>query len=315
MKGKIKFSRFLTLIISVTLLISLFGTAATALADEGDDEDIVYYDINGNKLSDPYNAELCYSENGTPIPCPVYTADEDNEPKGEKSIPPGQLVRNGLSGPVVAVNVTSQYFLVETKFGIVQVFTDADVANMTGHRVAVKLGKIEGGASAFAHNGTDNVTGNVTGITANGTVMQFGNLYRVATALQFRLIPSKGMNKHSWGTIESMNQGCFLVDEEGNQIQAVCGNSSGNVIGLISGSGNGTGGNATPLLLQTQQMSRILARIQLRLEQAENEDNEETQARLEKQLEKLEKKQLQLEEKRAERAAVRAEKAQNKGQK
>lgn len=242
-------------------------------------------------------------------------ADENEDSDVEKSIPPGQMVRNGLSGPVVGVNVSSKYFLVETNFGIVQVCTNQTVnASMIGQRVAVKLGKVEGGASAYAQNGTDNVTGNVTGITANGTIMNYSNLYRVATALQFRLIPSKGAMKHKWGSLESLGQGCVFIDEDGNQIPVQCGNSSGNVIGLVGGSGNGTSGNVTPLLLQTQQMSRIRARIQLRLEQAEDEGDTKTQERLEKQLEKFEEKQLRIEEKRAERAAVRAGKAQKKGQ-
>ena len=232
-------------------------------------------------------------------------ADEDEDSEDGTSIPPGQMVRNGLSGPIVAVNVSSKYFLVETNFGIVQVCTNQTInASMIGQRVAVKIDKVEGGASMYAHNGTD-----------NGTESEFGYIYRVATALQFKLIPSKGMNKHSWGTIESSGQGCYLVDEEGNQIPIACGNASGNVIGLVGGSGNGTSGNCTPLLLQTQQMSRILNRIELRLKQAEDEGDTKTQARLDKQLEKFGEKQLRLEEKKAERAAIRAEKAQKKGQK
>jgi len=299
MKKKNKLIRLLTLLVSVALLVSLFSTTGTAFADDGDD---VYYDEYGNELADPYNAVECYTENGTPVACPVYDADEDEDDDSEdgKSIPPGQMVRNGLSGLVVGENVTEGYFLVETNFGIVQVYTGEDVANMTGQRVAVKLGKVEGGASMYAHNGTGNAT---------------GNIYRVSTALQFRLIPSKGALKHKWGSVESLGQGCVFIDEEGNQIPVQCGNSSGNIIGLVGGSGNGTSGNGTPLLLQTQQMSKIRARIQLRLEQAENEGDGKTRARLQSQLEKFEEKQLRLEEKKAERATVRAEKAQKKGQK
>ncbi|MFC1948022.1 hypothetical protein ACFLXY_08915, partial [Chloroflexota bacterium] len=248
MKRKNKTIRLLTLIMSVILLVSLFGTAGAAFAEEDDDS-------------------------------------ED-----AKSIPPGQMVRNGLSGLVVGINVTSGYFLVETNFGIVRVesdivkgYTDEEAANMTGQRVAVKLEKVKGGVSEYAHNGTD-----------NGTASEFGNICRVATALQFRLIPSKGAMKHKWGSVESLGQGCVFVDEDGNQIPAECGNSSGNVIGLVGGSGNGTGGNATALLLRTQQMSKIQNRIQLRLEQAENEGDGVTQARLQWQLRKFEDKQLRL---------------------
>ncbi|UCD08602.1 MAG: hypothetical protein JSU79_09610 [Dehalococcoidales bacterium] len=232
-------------------------------------------------------------------------ADEGDDTGDEKSIPPGQMVRNGLSGPVVGVNVTSGYFLVETKFGIVQVCTNQTVnASMIGQRIAVKLEKVDGGASMYAHNGTD-----------NGTESEFGYIYRVARALQFRLIPSKSAMNHKWGTVESSSQGCVFVDEEGTQIPAVCGNSSGNVIGLIGGSGNGTSGNVTPLLLQTQHMGRILARIQLRLEQAEDEGDEKTYARLQRQLEKLNEKQLRLEAKRAEKAADKGKKGPKSGKK
>ncbi|HEY93957.1 MAG TPA: hypothetical protein G4O15_03330 [Dehalococcoidia bacterium] len=268
MKRKNKSVRLLTLVISAILLVSLFGSAGTASADGDDDSD------------------------------------------DKKSIPPGQMVRNGLSGYVVSVNTTAGYFLVETNFGIVQVdtdivkeYTDEEATNMTGHRVAVKLEKVKGGASKYAQNGTD-----------NGTASEFGYIYRVATALQFRLIPSNGAMKHKWGTVESLGQGCVFIDEEGTQIPVQCGNSSGNVIGLIAGSGNGTSGNSTPLLLQTQQMSKIRARIQLRLEQAENEGDGKIRERLQERLEKFEAKQQRLEERKAERAAIRAEKAQKKGQ-
>ncbi|UCD10068.1 MAG: hypothetical protein JSU79_05355, partial [Dehalococcoidales bacterium] len=57
----------------------------------------------------------------------IAFAEEDEDSGKAKSIPPGQMVRNGLSGPVVGVNVTSGYFLVETKFGIVQVCTNQTV--------------------------------------------------------------------------------------------------------------------------------------------------------------------------------------------
>jgi hypothetical protein len=256
---KKKIVRFLTLLVSAVLLVSLFSTAGIAFADEGEG-----------------------SEDG-------------------KRIPPGQMVRNGLSGPIVGVNATSGYFLVETNFGIVQVCTNQTInASMIGQRVAVKLEKAAGGASAYAHNGTGNAT---------------GNIYRVATALQFRLIPSNGAKKHKWGTIESSGQGCYLLDQKGNQIPIACGNASGNVIGLVGDSGNGTGGNGTALLLQTQQMSKIRLRIQQRLEQADAEGDGKTYQRLQKQLEKFEEKQLRLEEKKAERAANKAEKGQRNGQK
>jgi hypothetical protein len=173
---------------------------------------------------------------------------------------------------------------------------------MTGHRVAVKLVKVEGGASKYAHNSTD-----------NGTASEYGNIYRVATALQFRLIPSDSAKKHKWGSVEPLGQGCVFIDEEGNQIPVQCGNSSGNVIGLVGGSGNGTSGNVTPMLLQTQQMSKILARIQQRIGQVEDEGDEKTRDRLQKQLEKFVDKQQRLEEKKVERAAIRAQKAQKKG--
>jgi hypothetical protein len=198
MKKKNKLFKLLTLLVSVTLLIGLFNTAGTAFADENDDT--VYYDEYGNELTDPYNAVECYTENSTLVACPVYVADEDDDSRDGKTIPPGQMIRNGLSGPVVAVNVSSEYFLVETNFGIVQVCTNQTInASMIGQRVAVKLGKTVGGASEYAHNGTGNAT---------------GNIYRVATALQFRLIPSKGALKHKWGSVESLGQGCIFIDEE-----------------------------------------------------------------------------------------------------
>jgi hypothetical protein len=105
-----------------------------------------------------------------------------------------------------------------------------------------------------------------------------------------------------------LSQGCVFVDEDGNQIPAACGNTSGNVIGLVGGSGNGTSANATPSLLKTQQMSRVQDRIRLRLEQAEDEGDGKTRMRLERQLAKFDAKQKWLEQRKAERAAARGQK-------
>ncbi|UCC15967.1 MAG: hypothetical protein JSU58_06215 [Dehalococcoidales bacterium] len=316
MKKRNKVIRLITLAISVILLVSLLGTGGTAFAD-GDD-DTVYYDVKGNKLEDPCGFKgKCYiysenssdntTENLTSVECPKCT--KKNDDSGEKKrIPPGQMVRRGLTGYVVGVNVTDgyYYFLVETNFGIiVKVCTNQTTnqtvnATMIGKRVAVKLEKVEGGASEYAQNGTDNRTDNVTGA------------YREANAIQFRLIPSKGGMKHKWGTVGPLGQGCIFEDEDGNQIPAACGNSSGNVIGLVGGSGNGTGGNGTAMLIQTQQMSRILNRIEQRIQQAEDEGDEVTLAWLQWKYKKFEAKQLRLEEQKAARAQKANKKGKNK---
>jgi hypothetical protein len=321
MTGK-KFARFLTIISSIVLLVSLFGTAGiVVMAEDGEeDEETTYYDENGENLTDPWNADECYNAEGELVPCPEMPEDKEEDGSGNATrIPPGQLVRGGVSGPIVGIG--DGYVLIETNFGVVQIYTDEEVVeSMIGQRVAIKLAKTAGGASGYARGDEeedteegDDTSGDDTG---GGDENGDSEYYRVATAEQFKLIPGKGTKKHSWGTVESTEEGCFFVDEDGNEIPIECGDTDEDVVGLIGGGDDENGGTdengGSPVLLGTEQTSKIQERIEKRLEQAEEEGDEKTLQRLQQQLERYEEKQLERQEKKAEREAARAEKAQGK---
>ncbi len=338
--------RFLAVFITITLLATLGGTAVLA-DEEGDElEDTVYYDEDGNPLEDPYNADTCYDAEGNEIPCP----EEQEDSRGDKPIPPGQLVRRGLSGSIVGVG--DGYVLIETNFGVVKVYTDEEVdESVIGQRVAVKLGKTEGGASGIAgddgEDGSEGQEGDGTGDTGDGegdgtggtgdgegdgtggtgdgegdagsgedgdnnVTSDDSEFYREATAEQFKLIPSKGTKEHRWGTIEPTEEGCAFVDDEGNTIPTDCDDTDEAFVGLVD-EGDDEDGDGTPELIGTEQTSKIQERIEARLAKAEEDGDDKTIQRLQQRLERYEEKQAERQARAEERAAARAERSQNKG--
>ena len=119
--------------------------------------------------------------------------------RGKGRIPPGQMIRSGLVGQIVAVGDNGTVFI-QTNFGLVEVFVDMAVdESLIGQRIAVKLAKTPGGASGLARGGT---SGNVSGEGATDNTSSSLQVYRVATAEQFKVIPDKAAKKHLWGTIE-----------------------------------------------------------------------------------------------------------------
>ncbi len=317
--------RCLAAFITIILLVTFSGMAVLA-DEEGDEpEDTVYYDENGDELEDPYDADICFDAEGNEIPCP----DETGDSSGDKPIPPGQLVRRGLSGPIVGVG--DGYVLIETNFGVVKVYTDEEVdESMIGQRVAVKLGKTEGGPSGVAgddeEDGGEGQEGDDTEGTGDGDgdaesgeggdsneAPDDSAFYREATAEQFKLIPSKGTKEHRWGTIETTEEGCTFVDDEGNTIPTECGDTDEDVVGLVGG-GDDEDGDGTPELIGTEQTSKIQERIEARLAKAEEDGDDKTIQRLQQKLERYEEKQAERQARAEERAAARADKSQNKGQ-
>ncbi|MBN2239996.1 MAG: hypothetical protein JW712_09480 [Dehalococcoidales bacterium] len=282
--------------LSAVFLITAFCLPGTiAMAEEGDnvtDNTTSPFDgISGDDTTDNTTDIFDGSDNET---------DTGDDTGDEKSIPPGQLVRRGLSGPIMEVG--DGYIVIETNFGLVKVYTDEEVdESMVGQRVAVKLSKNERTSTA---TGIESAGDNAT---ATQTRSQY---YRETEAEQFKLIPTKAKNEHRWGTVESTEEGCFFVDDQGNQIPTECSGSDEDVIGLVGESENGTG--AEPALLGSEQASKIQVRIQQRLARAEEEGDQKVLQRLQTQLERYEQKQLERQEKKEARIAERAEKAKGK---
>lgn len=266
--------RLISYSVTMVFVASVFCLPGTvALADEGDN------------VTD--NVTALFNEDDTREGTPV---------------PPGQMVRRGVSGPIVEVG--DGYFVIETNFGLVKVYTAGEVdESMIGQRVAVKLEKTD--RTAGVNNGTgtgDNVT------TSNVTASQ-NRFYREVDAEQFKLIPSRSTKEHRWGTVEETEAGCFFVDGDGNEIPTECTESDEDVIGLVSTeSGNTSDGQ--PVFFGTEKTSKIQTRIQQRLAKAEEEGDEKVTKRLRDQLDRYEEKQVERQEKKEVRIKVRAEKSQ-----
>jgi len=214
-----------------------------------------------------------------PATVTIDVGNQEPGPNGEPArgqIPPGQMVRRGLSGPIEGIGTDAGqgtemlFLLIRTNFGIVKVYVPASLGLMTSDfdgdpppRVAVKLAKMPGGASGFAPGQSQN-----TDSTGEEP-------YRVEVAERIKVIPGQASRSHEWGAEE---------------------------IAIVQGEGSGK------QFKGFEQTYRIISRLEALIGQAKDAGDEGFTKRLEQRLEKQKEKQQRLLEKAQEHASDKANK-------
>ena len=152
----------------------------------------------------------------------------DEGPRGDKPIPPGQLVRRGIFGTVVGY--VDDGVIIETKFGEVTVLVDDATSYADGARFSALLDRSP-------------VPPDASGTPDDGS-------FRTVTALRVTGVPNKASRSHLRSVVVGSSSGTddegtlTILDDDGNPIVLENGGASGTLDGedtilLIRGRGVG----------------------------------------------------------------------------
>jgi len=189
-------------------------------------------------------------------------------------VPPGQMVRRGLSGPIEKVVGTVEapdmlFLLIRTNFGLVKVYVPDNLVPAegfaVGQRVAVKLAP-------------DNIK-----VDHEGASVQQGQEepYRVAVAEQVKIVPVQASRSHTYGAEE-----ITVVQDSGSGKQ---------IKGLV-------------------QRNSILTRLEALIDEADDTGNEALEERLQQRLEKQEQQKGKAQQHSANSSDNNDDEGQNQGQ-
>ena len=197
--------------------------------------------------------------------------DTDDGPRGDKPIPPGQLIRRGIFGTVVVMG--DGFVIIETKFGNVTV----NLANSDDYSVGDRFMALLDRSPLPPGDATDTT-----------------DSFRTVTALSTKKIPGKPLRAHLRSVVVDSatdtddGDTLTILDDDGNEIELQNDGASGTLDGedtilLIMGQGVGP-----PVVIGGITSSSVQKRLEKLLEEASPERQAKLEGLIQKRLERLE---------------------------
>ena len=207
--------------------------------------------------------------------------DTDDGPRGDKPIPPGQLIRRGINGTIVAVG--EGFVVIETKFGNVTI----NVGDSSGFEIGDRFAALLDRSPLPPSDATDTTDGTSD---ASGTTDSF----RTVTALRVKKIPGKPLRAHLRSVVVDSatdtddGDTLTILDDDGNEIELQNDGASGTLDGedtilLIMGQGVGP-----PVVIGGITSSSVQKRLEKLLQEASPERQAKLEGLIQKRLERLE---------------------------